>query len=199
MPSHPFACSACALFAFRNLLLSAKDTLLIAMQQAGLAPPVQQVALANSDVHRAHRAAHNAMSANVHACMADNVKGMLHAYPATVRALPTERPRPEALPPAGARNLPPRAHAPFGQSTLDQEQQGVNAAAAKEQEAALWTHAYTRPQFARKRCPDIMITGPSMRGAAAGATSGQAAHAPGVYAYEGSVTTTTTYFNPTGR
>lgn len=36
------------------------------------------------------------------------------------------------------------------------------------QESALWNTTYQAPQYGRKRCPDLMVTGPTLRGAAAG-------------------------------
>jgi hypothetical protein len=135
------------------------------------------------------------MHAKVHACMADNVRAMLNAYP---DAQPTPRPcrpRPEALPAAGART--PRHHegAPYGRFDAEHAASNLPKSLAKEQEEAVWTHTYAAPQYARKRCPDIMITGPSMRGLTA--TSSRAPQAQGVYAYEGSATTTTTCYRPT--
>jgi hypothetical protein len=60
------------------------------------------------------------------------------------------------------------------------------------QEEAIWTACYQRPQFARKRATDLLVTGPSIRSAAALGT--KAPQASGVYAnYAGSETTTTTY------
>lgn len=56
--------------------------------------------------------------------------------------------------------------------------------------AALWTHKYERPQFARKRCPDLMVSGPSIRAAP---VEGQTVKPLGNHAYEASIGSTTTY------
>lgn len=55
---------------------------------------------------------------------------------------------------------------------------------------ALWTYKYQRPQYARKRCPDLMVSGPSTRAAP---VTGQTVKTRGFHAYEASVGSTTTY------
>lgn len=54
----------------------------------------------------------------------------------------------------------------------------------------LWTFKYQRPQYARKRCPDLMVSAPSDR---MSQVSGQPPKHRPVRAYEASVGSTTTY------
>ena len=164
--------------------------------QARITEDIQKVALHPTRMHDAHGAAHQAQQANVQHGREDHVQGVLEGYPAT-RPRTGGRLHPEAMPAAGAR-LPHHASgAPFGQFSAEIAPGQRHQADAQQQEQTLWTAAYARPQFARKRCPDLMITGPSIR--TAPVHNAHAPQAPGVYAYEGSVTSTTTYVNPTNR
>jgi hypothetical protein len=93
---------------------------------------------------------------------------------------------PEQLPPAGARCNRTHDSAPYAKSD--------GAAWPSEEtrcEGSIWTHEYKRPQYARKRSEDLMVTVSNPR--AAGTTPGRHARATGYYAYEGSVDTSTSY------
>jgi hypothetical protein len=124
---------------------------------------------------------------NVHARKADNVKDVLTGYPSSIHRTPG-RLRPEAMPAAGAPVARDNFGALFGPHVQDREAHGRTVAAQHAED--IWRHTYSRPKFARKHCPDLAVTGPCMRGPLT--TTTRAPQARGVYAYEGSVTSTTT-------
>lgn len=165
--------------------------------QGDIAQGVQHMDLGRSAARNAHARGREALQENVHACMADNVRNVMMGYDATDPGRHGNRLRPENMPVAGVHA--PRRHegAPYGQYPLPKAPVATESAAA-QQNAGVWTHSYARPQYARKRCPDLAITAPGMRDGALAAT-GRAPQARGVYAYEGSVTSTTTYMSPTVR
>lgn len=86
---------------------------------------------------------------------------------------------------AGIKNDYTRRSAPYGKMHVGLPPDDLMCNAS-----ALWTHKYERPQFARKRCPDLMVSGPSIRAAQVG---GQTVKPVGNRAYEASIGTTTTY------
>ena len=157
---------------------------------------MQNVDLGNSTVREAHERGREALRENVHACMADNVRNVMTGYASTDAGRHRGRLRPENMPVAGVQA--PRHHdgAPYGQYPVPKAP--ATEAAAMQQDAGVWTASYAPPQYARKRCPDLAITAPGIRAGALAAT-GRAPQARGVYAYEGSVTSTTTYMSPTAQ
>ena len=77
----------------------------------------------------------------------------------------------EMMPPAGAASrVRPQSARPFAYEDQPDEQGNGSMphyrTAAMEQSAALKNAVYEAPRFARKRATDLMITGPSLRGAA---------------------------------
>ena len=62
--------------------------------------------------------------------------------------------------------------------------------------SAAWTYKYERPQYARKTCSDLMVTGPNIRTELP--SRGHAIKRQGFYAYEASVGSTTTYQQNSG-
>jgi hypothetical protein len=145
----------------------------------------QKMVAGRIDTQAAHTQAK--LKENVHSCLSDNVKHVITGYPCTALR-PPERLRPEAMPAAGAQ-VPRDMHdAPFGHHTL--EMQARDRTVATQHAEDIWSHTYARPQFARKHCPDLAVTGPCLRGPLM--TTTKAPQARGVYAYEGSVTSTTT-------
>jgi hypothetical protein len=166
---------------------------------------LQQVALAFA-IRPGHRqgvherqtlvGAADAYQAGAHANLQDHVRSALRDPPAAAHEAErgAGRLRPEGLPPAGGRVARHAVgEAPFGRDEPIADGQAARRC-ERGQDDALWNAAYTRPQFARKRCPDLMATGPTMRSAP---PAGPGAAAPqGVYAYEPTVTSTTTYLPP---
>lgn len=92
---------------------------------------------------------------------------------------------PADLPPAGARCNRTRDSLPYAKDGAWMSQEA-------KPDSGVWNHQYERPQFARKRSQDLMVTGPNPRAATA-PTSGKPIKAAGYYAYEGSVNTSTSY------
>uniref|UniRef100_A0A7S3QYD2 non-specific serine/threonine protein kinase n=1 Tax=Dunaliella tertiolecta TaxID=3047 RepID=A0A7S3QYD2_DUNTE len=90
---------------------------------------------------------------------ADHIWDVQNAAPSAATP-PNNRMRPEQLPPAGGRAYKdPRGPAPFA---LHVENPGP-LTQAQMQSSQVWNVQYRAPQFGRKRCPDLQITGPSLR------------------------------------
>uniref|UniRef100_A0A383W991 non-specific serine/threonine protein kinase n=1 Tax=Tetradesmus obliquus TaxID=3088 RepID=A0A383W991_TETOB len=88
--------------------------------------------------------------------------------------------QPEQLPPAGYQNRPGSARPPpFAVASSASAAGRLNQTTTSAQEAAagVWGVKPVPPQFGRKRCSDLMATGPGMRGAA-GARGGGHGAAP---------------------
>ena len=106
----------------------------------------------------------------------------------------------------------PQSARPFASDDQPDERGNANNSyyrtAAMEQSAALVNAVYETPRFARRRASDLMITGPSMRGAPSsrGGSGGGGGHRGGNMGYAGSMvgsecTTVvtqapTSYYNP---
>jgi hypothetical protein len=123
-----------------------------------------------------------------HASMHDNVHELLHMQQGPPQEAPSGIPYP-SMPTAGARNNYSARSTPYAKLSDEQHEELKQ----HKREEALWAHKYERSQYARKRCPDLMATGPDMR--AALPSRGPPARAPACYAYEASAGSTTTYQN----
>jgi hypothetical protein len=155
-------------------------------------PPPVQVAAEMAALHlSADRPASEAIQAvpPSHPNSQDHVQQLLHMPETAISQPPgAGRLEPVKLPPAGAVCMHSQHSSPFakdGSAWVGRGEGGNDP----------WKHAYERPQFARRRCPDLMVTGPNPRAAAP--TPGKPVKAPGYYAYEGSVHTSTSYMRGT--
>ena len=122
----------------------------------------------------------------MHPNIQDNVQHLMQMSLSTSASRhKTGRLAPAELPPAGARCNRTHDSAPYAKDGAGWQNQGTGC------DGSLWTHQYERPQYARKRSQDLMVTGPNPR--TAGPTPGRQVKAAGYYAYEASVNTSTSY------
>ncbi|KAK9812795.1 hypothetical protein WJX72_003948 [[Myrmecia] bisecta] len=126
---------------------------------------------------------HQDRKANQHAGQQDHMRSVLAHVQA--ESQPSTRLAPELLPAAGCRG-DQRAWSGYAHRGGQEQNSARFRTVAQEQQAALHNATYERPQFARRRCLDLQITGPSLRGGAAAArpasAGGMAAAGAGGYA-----------------
>lgn len=123
----------------------------------------------------------------MHPNIQDNVQDLMHmSLSNRGTRQKVGRVAPSELPPAGARCNRTGDSVPYAKDGAAWPNQGTGS------DGGLWTHQYERPQYARKRSQDLMVTGPNPR-TATGPTQGRQVKATGYYAYEASVNTSTSY------
>ncbi|KAL6752721.1 flagellar autonomy 2 NIMA family kinase [Haematococcus lacustris] len=126
------------------------------------------------------------LQANVHNGRKDNMKGLLGQPQAPTPV--NNRLQPEALPAAGARAGGAHGGSPFAlhHATPDVQTQ------SRMQSSQVWGAKYSPPTHGRRRCPELQITGPSLRGQGGG-RPGSARAAGGGGGYVAAADDATTY------